>query len=269
MRLKVILISFVLTNIGYVHAQNICAPYLEKEVKLTNVNDLWKDLAKVPNIKDEFETTKAFEDRVAAAIVLFKDPQIVEIPIDRKFITYDADTSKLSVESYAFKNLSTNYSEVFGYGTQFYGKIKFGYSSNIDIVFPYEEKNNGSYIGKNAMGAEISVTRLVRNTKVIFEREAAIGEGVLTSSKYPPHTPLLSYSNITPEIAKTVKTTARAAIVFVPKAPYFATGKFPWGEPTLKRPTEIDETLEVAIGDIQCALFLNAAGKVFGTVVTQ
>lgn len=269
MNFNIAIIPLFLANLSSVYAQNICSPYLDQDVKLMNTNAVWKELAKIPNIKDEYETTKSFEDRVAAATEILSAPIIVEIPLDRKFITYDADESKLSVGKYAFSNLRTNYTSVFGYGTPFYGKVKFSYWSNIDIVFPYEEKKLGSYIARNSMGAKITVTKLARNTKVIFEREAIRDEGVLSSPKYPPNTPLLTYSNITPDMAKRAKTTARAAIVFVPKAPYFATGKYPWGEPTLTSPVEIDETLEVAIGDIQCALFLNATGKVVGVVATQ
>lgn len=80
---------------------------------------------------------------------------------------------------------------------------------------------------------------------------------------------MLTFRDVTLEMAKDIKTTARAAIVYVPKAPYFAKGKYPWGKPTIDGPLEIDETIEVAIGDIQCALFLSLQGKVNGAVATR
>jgi len=248
-------------------AQNICAPYLDKTVQPLEANALWQQLAKVPNAKDEFETTPQFEARVASAIGGLNGPIIVEVPIQREFITYDADARRLDVQRYAFSNGLTEYSGVFGYGTPFYGQIQYG-RDNLNVVLPYEEKQMGSYTGTNAMGAKIEIAKVSRLTRVIFERQGRPGENLFTGETQKDLASL-SFSEITPEQAKNAKATARAAIVYIPRAPYFARGKYPWGQPTIHNPRAIDETIEVAIGDIQCALFLNSAGKVFGVIATR
>lgn len=258
----------LLAKISAPYAQNICAPFLEQTVQPVSASVLWPQLAKVPSIKDEYETTPAFEARVAKAMGAITAPVIVEVPIQREFITYNADANRLDIQSYVFSNGTTKYDGVFGYGTTFYGKIQYGSFDNIDVVFPHEEKNQGSYLGTTAMGLKIRVTKLKRTTKVIFEGKDSSTNGLFLS-RAKHDAPVLSFNDITPDMAKHIKTTARAAIVFVPKSPYFAKGKFPWGEPSIEGPMEIDESIEVVIADIQCALFLNSKGKVFGVVATQ
>lgn len=250
------------------NAQNICEPYLGQTVQPLQATALWKQLASLPTVKGEYETTPAFEKRVADAISSITGPAIVEIPIQRSYITYDADSRRLDIQSYAFANGTTRYSGVFGYGTPFYEKIKYGVSDNIDIVLPSEETHDGNYMGTNAMGVKVRVTKVKRFTKVIFEREGQSGES-LFPNLIEHDSPVLSFNDVTPDIAKKVKETSRAAIVYMPKTPYFAAGKFPWGDPTIENPKDIDETIEVAIGDIQCALFLNSSGVVYGAIPTR
>ena len=265
---KIPYLTLVLAGLSSANAQNICAPYVAQTVQPIKAAVLWKQLASVPTVKDEYETSPAFKDRVESAMGSITGPVIVEVPIQRKYITYDADANRLDVQSYAFANNTTQYSGVFGYDTPFYERIKYGLSNNIHVVFPHEEMQSGSYIGTNAMGVRIRVTKVRRFTKVIFERESKWGEELFPDISQH-NAPVISFGDVMPDMAKHVKATARAAIVYVPKAPYFAKGKYPWGEPTIEGPMDIDETIEVAIGDIQCALFLNSAGKVFGAAATR
>lgn len=248
-------------------AQEVCSAYLEKIIEPMQPNVLWGILAKVPNAKGEYETTATFEGRVSDAIKSLAHEVIVEIPIQRKYITYNADKQILDVQKYTFSNGITKYDGVFGYGTPFYMKIKYGFD-NIDVVFSDSDIVTGSYIGKNAMGVEIPVTKVMRNTKAIFERNAGAHEYLIpTPNKHDD--PVISWKNVTPDIAKIAKESARAAFVYIPRPPYFASGKYPRGAPTIQNPIEIDENIDVAIGDIQCALFLSASGKVFAVVPTR
>lgn len=266
--LKIPCLTLALAGLSCANAQDICASYVAQTVQPVKASVLWRQLTGVPTVKSEYEASPAFEDRVENAMASIASPVVVEVPIQRKYITYNADANRLDVQSYAFSNGTTQYSGVFGYGTPFYESIKYGLSDNIHIVFPHEEKQLGSYIGTNAMGVRIRVTKVRRFTKVIFERGGKWGER-LFSDLSQHDAPVISIVNVTPDMAKHVKATARAAIVYVPKAPYFAKGKYPWGGPTIEGPMEIDETIEVAIGDIQCALFLNSAGKVYAAAVTR
>lgn len=265
---KLFICLLILIEVSSVNAKNICESYFDKNVQPVKANTLWKQLANVPKVRDEYETSEAFENRVLKAITSISGSVIVEVPIQRQYITYNADTKQLDIQSYAFDNINTEYSGVFGYGTHFYDKIKYGSSDNIDIVFPSEETQLGSYIGKNAFGVKVRVRKVARFTKAIFEREDEQNTGLFPNLSHNNVT-VISLHDITPEMAKHLKTTARAAIVYIPKAPYFAKGKYPWGEPTIEAPMDINETIEVAVGNIQCALLLNQTGKVYGVAATS
>lgn len=259
LRISLLATAFV----GMAQAQEACNSFDGQTVHPARANMLWKKLATVPNVKGEYETTAAFETRVANALGDLAGPVTLEIPLDAKYMVYDADASRLDIQSYAFTNASTNYSGVFGYGTPFDGKFKYGSSDNIQYVFPSEEVALGSYTGVTAMGAKIRVAKVRRNTKAIFEREAQWDEHLLSNTGR-----VMMFDNISPATAKQMKATFKAAIVFTPKAPYFAKGKFPWGEPTLDGPIDIDETIEVAVGNFQCALLLDGTGKVYASAAT-
>lgn len=219
----------------------------------------------MPNIKGEYETSSAFDARVANAMNKLTLPVIVEIPLDKKHITYNADDKSLNIERYAFANLITSYGGVFGYGTKFYGEVKYGSSDNIDIVWPSTEKKLGSYIGTNAMGVKVRVTKVKRHTMAIFECKGSFGDSLFLQKG----SPLMTIQDITPDAAKSLKATVRGAIMYIPKQPYYAKGKYLWDDPTIDSPMDIDETMEVAIGDIQCAMLLDSTGKVLAVAATK
>lgn len=100
--IKSVLFTMLLAKISTPYAQNICAPFLEQTVQPVSASVLWPQLAKVPSIKDEYETTPAFEARVAKAMGAITAPVIVEVPIQREFITYNADANRLDIQSYVF-----------------------------------------------------------------------------------------------------------------------------------------------------------------------
>lgn len=262
-QLRVGILAAVCVLFGQAYAQETCGSFDGQTVQPMRANVLWKRLASIPNVKGEYETTAAYEARVANALGDLAGQVVVEVPVDTKFMVYDADASRLDVQSYAFSNGTTKYGGVFGYGTPFDGKIKYGSSDNKNVVYPSEEVQLGSYIGVTALGAKMRVAKIRRTTKAIFEREAQWGEGLFADPKAA-----MSFDNITPAAARQMKATAKAAIVYSPKAPYFAKGKYPWGEPTLEGPMDIDETIEVAIGTIQCALLLDGTGKVYAAAAT-
>lgn len=168
--LKIPFLVLVLTSSSYVNAEDLCDRYIAQTVQPLQASGFWKRLANVPTVKGEYETTAAFEARAASAMNQIAEPVIIEVPLQRKYVLYDADANRLNVQAYAFANGTTQYDGVFGYGTPLSGKIKYGTSDNIEVVLPSEEKQMGSYVGISAMGAKIRVTKIKRATKAIFER---------------------------------------------------------------------------------------------------
>lgn len=252
-----------------------CTGYAGQTVAPGTIDDLLVELAKLPSLKDEFETTKAFEARMAAATAGTEQLRIVWVPLDSKYIKYDADARKLSVQVYAMANERTDYHGVFGYGTPYDGKIKTALGTlgtNINIVVRKPEETDGSFTGQNNFGAATNVTRVKRYTQALFEREGERGEDLFfpneaaaTARKHV----IVEFPETSADIAKIAKAAFKAAVVIAPKWPFYAKGKVLWGPPTIQRPTLIDESLEVAVIDFQCALLTDGTGKVFAAIDTR
>lgn len=252
-----------------------CTRYSGQTVTPGTVDDLLAELAKLPNLKDEFETTQAFETRMAAATSGAQQLRVVWVPVDSKYVTYDADARKLSVHVYALANERTDYYGVFGYGTPYDGKVKTALGTlgtNINIVLRKPEEKDGSFTGQNSFGAVTNVTRVKRSTQALFEREGARGEDLFFPNEGAAAARkrlIVEFPETPVDIAKTVKATLKAAVVVVPKWPFYAKGKVSWGPPTVQRPTLLDESLEVAVVDFQCALLTDGTGKVFAAIDTR
>jgi hypothetical protein len=248
-----------------------CPSYLGTKVQPQSFNVVSAQMSRLPRTKDEYETTAAFEARQTAAASALPGHFVVSTPLDMKYVEYDADARKLRIKTYAIDNTRTNYSGVFGFGSPLAGKVTFS-SENINVVVETTEKRNGSYAAKNAFGAEVQVQRVKRSTKAVFDRIGAYYENLFFDSRgYITGMPtaIAEFPDATPEFAKDFKRLTRAALVVVPKAPFYAKGPVPWGEPTATSPFEIDETLEVVIADIRCVLLVDPTGQVQGSIATR
>ena len=256
---------FISIGLSNAYAEDLCNSSVGQDFPTVQPSVLWRNLAQVPTLKDEYETTASFQNRVAK-IMGPEQAFAVEIDTSPEFMRYDADSSTLHLQSYYFMNRTTDYRNVFGYGTPLYNKVSYGIH-NAAVVFPFEEKNAGSYVGVTPFGIKMKVTKIKRLTRVIFERDLG-REDSLFLKKGPHDSPIISIP-MSSEQARVLKRDGRAAFVYLPKAPYFTTGTYPWGEPSLQNPQEIDERLEVAIGDIQCAVMLSPDSKVLAIVPTR
>lgn len=247
-----------------------CPSYLEQVVNPVTFDVLAAKVSKLPSKKDEFETTAQFESRVSDALNGQPETYIVSIPFDSEHVIYDADAQRLRVNSYAFDNATTKWNGVFGYGTPFDGQVKYSPLGNVDIVVSETKSLAGSYQGSNAFGVKMKVQKERRTTKAIFDREAKYGEDLFFAPGAPVgHSPVVLDFEATPELARKFKPKFRAALVISPKPPFHAVGKVEWGEPTIKRPLDIDETLIAVIADIQCALLTDETHRVAASITTR
>lgn len=251
-----------------------CAQYLNQVVIPGTLEDFLADLERLPNTKGEFETSAAYEARMAAALAGVAGPRIVGVPMNLQYVAYDADASVVTVKTYAVSNENTDYSRIFGYGSPYEGKVPYASSvgSNIHIVVRKPETTDGSFTGQNSYGATSNITRVKRQTLALFEREGARGEDLFfpTGAAATARDQVIAaYPNTPVDVAKKVKSSLTAAMVVTPKWPFYAKGKVFYGPPTMRRPIDIDETLEVGVVDFQCALLMNPEGKVFGAIDTR
>ncbi|MBW8186056.1 hypothetical protein [Shewanella nanhaiensis] len=253
---------------------DLCSEHLQNVINIESFDDIASQLKTIPNLKDEYETTAAFNNRVTVATNKINKKFFVYTSFDPSQLTYDADNKTLSIKSYAIDNKRTKYSRIFGYGSNFLDQVEYS-SDNIDVVVSSKDKRKGTYTGQNSFGVKTKISAIERTTKAIFDKKAAYGADILVTPYPNGRSVDRSYvigvfANVSPEIAKKFKETALSAVLIEPKHPYYVKGgTSKWGEPTLSNPVKIVETLEVIVADIQCAFITNAEHKVFLSIKTN
>jgi hypothetical protein len=245
-----------------------CPTYIGQTVTLNSFDSVVTSLKAIPTGKGEYETTAAFEARVATAKGGMPDTVTIPGIFSAKYINYDADTSSLKIQAYALRNLNTEYSYVFGYGTPYYGKVKYSSLGNRDVVVFEKETSNGTYVAANAYGAKVTVTKITRIQKAIFEGEhGRYNEDLFVDQKKGVDALLGSVPMSIPA-AQALKEKGKIAFVVKPKWPFYAEGIRHWG-PKIANPTDVSNPIQVIVGDIQCGLLLNPANKVVAAYTTR
>lgn len=215
--------------------------------------------------KGEYETTAAYEARMSAARSALPSTIIISSRLDPEYLKYNADAGSLEVTSYALRNINTDYSSVFGYGTPYYDKIKYSSYDNIDWVVSQTESKTGSYIASNAFGAHVRVDKIFRMDEAIFEGEADFGTDFWLPADKDAK---LGSIPMSVDEAKQFKATGKAAVVVEPKWPFYAEGIKHW-EPNFESRIDVTNPVRVIVADIQCGLLLSAANKVVGAYSTR
>lgn len=247
---------------------NGCFEYLSKNINPMTFDTLAAVLSKLPSKKDEFESTADFEKRLNKAKSKIPDKFIISIPINSNFIEYDADKRILEVRSPAIKTMGTNYDGVFGFGTDYYKEIKYWRYQNIDAVVETKSRNVGDYVGQNAFGTSTHVSRIDSLTKVVFERAGERNQSLFFNLR-PQSSMIVEFPETPPDIAKKFKFSLKSSLVIAPKQPFLVKGSGTRDAPTIQDPVDWHKTLEVIVADIQCALFTDESGWVYGVVRTR
>jgi hypothetical protein len=173
-RVLVVVLTIVPAWAAFAEPQT-CEAYVGQTVTPTPFDTAAAVLKKMPATKGEYETTVAYEARMAAARGSLPSTLIVAYKLNPEYLKYNADAGSLDVISYALRNINTDYSAVFGYNTPYYDKVEYNSFDNLDLVLSQTERFTGSYIGSNAFGARVTVDKIFRVDKAIFEGEAEFG----------------------------------------------------------------------------------------------
>ena len=234
-----------------------CESWVGQEAELATFDTVVEQLRTAPLERGEYETTAEFEQRQSRSAASIPDRIVIQGIFDPKHVTYDADAASLRVSAFALRNLNTDYSRVFGFGTAFDGKVDYGAYSNVDVVVFQSETATGTYTASNAYGAYRTVTEITRVQKAIFDREAVgFSDEPFVSQAKGSDANIGTVPMSVPE-TKAIKATGKVAYVASPKWPYYATGIKTW-DPTISRPTDVTNHIEVIVADLQCALLLSA-----------
>lgn len=245
---------------GQAVAADDCLSFVGKAVETVDFDTVVAQVAKVPVVKSEFETSATYAARVAAVTAQVPKTFVIRYTLNAEGLRYNADVGKLRVSASAFRNRGTDYSAVFGYGSPFEDAVKPAFT-NIDVVVGQTMAHAGEHTGANAYGATARVTEMVRKTEAVFERPGSHNEETFAgTSDADGHVGTLF---MMVEDAKALKASGTAALVIAPKWPYFASGKKLWGA-TIQSPTEVTEEISVLVADITCALLLDGSGTAVG-----
>jgi hypothetical protein len=134
----------------------------------------------------------------------------------------------------------------------------------IDIVFPVEERDLGTY--EASIGVTVEVSLDIQ--RAVYDRaERSDGDLFIDMPRVLDRPPIFAL-DMAVEAAKRFKNEARAMIVAEPKKPFYVRGTDK-REATIDRPYEFKERLEVMIADITCAAILDGAGTVVAARVTR
>lgn len=242
-------------------AQSQCDGYIGQTVAPKTLDQALLSL-NAPAPKGEFETTAAYQARVASAgnngpLVISKKME------DPKYLEYDADQQVFKVQKYLFDNTNWPAWEAF-YHAKNGVKASTSSGSNLDIVISSNDTPTGTYQAQNGFGARTTVTKITRTIKVIFQGEGRYGEDLFLTKE-----PALGTIPMSVDQARTFRQLAKIAFVVVPTAPYVTRANYLWGETTIDSPTEMRINAIVLNADIQCALLTDNLNKVLAAFPTR
>lgn len=266
--MRMILAAAMASFAATVAAAQDCRSYVGQIVPVQQFLTIAATLKALPTVKGEYETTTAFEARVAAARGTMPETVIVQGIFSPKYVNYDADAGVLKVQAYALRNLNTDYAYVFGYGSPYYEKVKYSSIGNLDAVLFEKESATGSYSASNAYGAKATVTKITRLQHAIFEGAAQRYGDRLFLDEKPGVEALLGTIPMTIPEAQALKASGKVAFAAKPKWPFYAEGVRKW-EPTISNPSDVNNPIKVIVADIQCGLLLDASNKVVGAYATR
>lgn len=222
-------------------------------------------LRQIPLQKDEFETTEAFDARVAQATAALPVAVVLAAPNGSEQITYDADRELFEVGPYYF-SMPYSIGSALGYS---WDEDSIVGSQNLALTVNTEETPDGTYVGENAFGATRVVERVRRVEQIVFDRKAdRYGETLFAAGYREGGPPPVMMIPAPPDRARTLQGQFRAAALIVPRAPFFATGH---GRttPTIQSLRDVSEETQVIVADIRCVMITDANGVVLASRETR
>lgn len=260
-----------------------CADYKDKTVASQPFAEAVALLPKIEP-KSEFETTAAYNARIAEAAKKAPSILLIERSPILKYLRYDADKGVLVVSTYAFQNEAFAWwSALSGYKDPAGQEV--GYTPVVAAVVTQKQIVVGEYEASSKMGAKVNVVNIDSETTAIFDRVRACksyGCGSLFPKNKEPnpyamrdatksveHDGIIGRISMPPDLAKALKASAKLIFVVHPRPPYLISGKHRPFKITVDNPRDITETYDVLIADIDCGLVADQTGKVYGAYSTK
>jgi hypothetical protein len=217
-----------------------CGDYKNKTVVSLQFADAAASLPKIEP-KSEFETTAAYNARVADAVKKTPSTLLIERAPSMD-LKYDADNRVLVVSTYSFSNEAFYWSSALASYRDPAGK-EVGLSGNIGTVVTQTQQIVGEYEATTIMGAKFSVSKIFWETTAIYDRRRDCSSippwdcgNLFPKNKMPnPYEvhdaeKMVEYQNIigriplSPDAAKALKADVKLIFVVHPRPPFLISG---------------------------------------------
>jgi hypothetical protein len=258
-RLKLMLLpglAFLLTVAGP-PGNSMCASYVGQPVVPQTFDQV---RSAVPEMapRSSYESTADYGRRLAEADGRSQEPLIIRRVGSRESegLSYDADRHILSVYRSAFGLGEINFSDIPSLRTDDARSDNF--TGAIGFLISAGETGQETYEATNAYGARITVTRTRRQVSAIWESSGRMDQSQFIGTA--PFKPVAQL-RMGPDAARDIIEGGSTALLFVPKAPFQASGTSTV-EASFSHPRERVDTISVIIADVRCAFLLDRVGNV-------
>jgi hypothetical protein len=238
-------------------AGGICANYVGRRVAVTAFDEIRSGLPAIVD-RSPYESTADYRRRLAEAPPGAQEPLVIRHIARQQGegLSYDPDRQILRVFASAFGLGEINFSNIPSLRPDDARADNF--TDAIGFVVSAKDTGQDTYEATNAFGASVTVTRTKRRVDAIWEAPGRLGQSQFVGGKaFRPVAEL----RLSPDAAREIVEGGSTAILFVPRAPFQASGTSIL-EASLSRPKERVDTINVIIADVRCAFMLDRSGSV-------
>lgn len=247
-------------------AQGICLPATIASHPKVTIAEALKKFDGLSLSKDEFETTAAYQARVASSQAKVSVGDLV-FAIDSHVTTeFNADLGQVTVPSYAMSgtclvNEATVSPEMKAVS---FGKPARYLPSGYCITESAGSEDQGSYEATNGYGAKVVVEKSHLKNRGVFFGFGDSGQSLFGGRRSYTNDPLFIFEASVDE-ARSLKLNAQLLLLATPHAPFVGKGSY-YGKPTFDRPQETTFSTDFIVATPLCvALADKVSGKIFAT----
>ena len=244
-------------------AENECAKRVGTTIVPQSFDQTLAPLPKAILPKGEFETTSAYDARVAVVSGRLTSAVVMARPVDAQTypepVFFDADLQLLKIRNTAFDWGTANWDLAFVLADQKYPVGRGRYHAA--TVISRTDRPTGTYKAANRFGTPMTVSKISRTTDSLWAHTGRDKDDHLFAGN--PHSIIGSIA-LSADQVKILKPRIRFALVVVPKYPFLVTGKLLETVPTMDDSRLVTERFRILIADVQCGLVLDGANNILG-----
>jgi hypothetical protein len=230
----------------------VCSVEAIQARKFLSVSEARAKLKTVTLVKDEFETTAAYNARVdSARSGLPTGPILVAIP-DNSLIKYDADSGMAKVVSYSIFTscLVDQYSLSKEMKSVLFGKPGKFSNSSYCLARMVRSEDCKTYQATNGYGAKLTVKKTYIFREGVYFGSGDSGQNFYLENKSYSSDPVFSFPASVIE-ARSLKIHSQMLILVQPVAPFTGNGNY-YSKPTLNSPRETLIKTDLIVGKPLC-----------------